>query len=274
MERDYALAVLQGESRRVLDLVCEDEGRLGRDVPCCPGWTLTDVVKHLGNVYNWAGTIVGGRLLEPPSRDAMPERPQQMAYPEWMANSLERLVGALADIPDEASVWTFSAAEPQAPAFWWRRQAHETLIHRVDAEVACEMAITSVEPFLGADNLSELFSIYAFSFSDDEAGGGEAAAGKSPPGSAAAIATDGDPPHLPAGWPATVHLHATDLDGAEWTIDTASRSVSRRHSKADMALRGPAWALARWCWGRPALTELEAFGNLDAGETWRKSFVA
>lgn len=259
MERDYALAVLEREARRLLEVVGSDDERLGLAVPCCPGWALADVVEHLGRVYNWAGTIVGDRLSEPPSRDTLPRRPEHVALPDWMADRLVRLVGALSDVPGDATMWTFSSSDPTA-AFWWRRQAHETLIHRVDAEAAGEMSITAAEPDLAADNIDELFRIRSFTSTDD--GAGDPAGGSRPA-----------EPVAETGWPASVHLHATDLDGAEWTIDTSRRSVSRRHSKADVALRGTAWALARWCWGRPA-GELEAFGDIDAAERWRRSVLS
>jgi len=288
MERDYAIAVLQREARRVLALAggTADSEALGRPVPCCPGWSLADVVKHLGNVYNWAGTVVEGRLAQPPSGDAIPRRPEDMSAPEWMSDRLDRLVSVLAEVPGDVDLWTFSSAEP-TPAFWWRRQAHETLIHRVDAEAASDVAITPVEPGLAADNIDELFEVHSFNeehddgspatpSSHDRAGTGEAdvaVPGQAEGDSARARDSADEQGAGATREPASIHLHASDLEDAEWTIDTRSRSISRRHAKADVALRGPAWALARWCWGRPVFDELEGFGDLDAGETWRKSVV-
>jgi uncharacterized protein (TIGR03083 family) len=251
MERDHAICVLEREARRILVLAGSGTGGdlLARSVPSCPDWTFGEVVKHLGNVYNWAGTVVEGRLSQPPRRDALPRRPEHMSSPEWMSDRLDRLVVALSKVPEDADVWTFSSKDPTA-AFWWRRQAHETLIHRVDAEAASKVAVTPVEPPLAADNIDELFEL---SFTDAGAGTG-GAQGIEPP--------------------ASIHLHAEDLEGAEWTVDTRNRSVSRRHAKADVALRGSAWALSRWCWGRPVFGELECFGDVEAAETWRKSVVS
>ncbi len=166
MERDFALGVLEREAGRVLELAAEDDGRLGLPAPSCPDWTLDDVVKHLGNVYNWAATIVDGRLLEPPVRDALPRRPGQLASPDWMTDRLDRLIRALREVPADTTLWTFSSLSP-TPAFWWRRQAQETLIHRVDAEAACQVTITSAEPVLAADTVSELFEILSFDVADD-----------------------------------------------------------------------------------------------------------
>jgi hypothetical protein len=85
------------------------------------------------------------------------------------------------------------------------------------------------------------------------------------------------------GSPLTIHLHATDMDvtsdidkvpgsdPAEWTIDTAEQNITRAHLKADVAMRGPAWSIDRWLWGRlpSADTSLEIFGDKQALESWR-----
>ena len=70
-----------------------------------------------------------------------------------------------------------------------------------------------------------------------------------------------------------IHLHATDLPGAEWTVDTVARTVRREHAKGDVAIGGPAWSLARWCWGRPVGAEIEAFGDLETAEQWRRTIA-
>ena len=223
------------------------------------------MVKHLGNVYNWAGTVVGGRLAQPPSGTPSPAGPRIWRLPSGCRTGSTGSCSLLAEVPGDADLWTFSSTEPTA-SFWWRRQAHETLIHRVDAEAASGAAITPVEPDLAADNINELFEVHSFreahddgsptTPSQDRARTGEAEVAA--PGQAeddTAPARDSTDEHAAGAprEPASIHLHASDLENAEWTIDTRSRSISRRHTKADVALRGPAWALARWCWGRPGL---------------------
>ena len=72
------------------------------------------------------------------------------------------------------------------------------------------------------------------------------------------------------GVPLTVHFHASDLDGAEWTVDSGHRSYAKAHLKADVAVRGPAWSIFRWCWGRlPEGDGLELFGDRESLEAWR-----
>jgi uncharacterized protein (TIGR03083 family) len=269
MERDYAIGIVQREAGRVLKLAHGkgDDGSakagggagLGAPVPSCPEWDFANLVKHLGNAYNWAGTIVEGRLTAPPGPE-IPRRPDGMGPADWLADRLDRLLVVFREVPEEATMWNFSAASPGPPAFWWRRQLHETVIHRVDAELACSVPVTAVEPDLAADNISELFELLRFSEPAEEPADGAAAA----PQAGAAVDTQ---PGL------IVHLHATDLEGAEWTIDTVARTIQRTHAKGDIAIRGTAWSLARWCWGRPVAGEIEVFGDFAAAEEWRRSIA-
>src|SRR6185437_2986127 len=58
--------------------------------------------------------------------------------------------------PADLDCWAFLAA-PSPLAFWARRQAHETAIHRVDAEQAAGRASASAfEPAFAADGVDEL----------------------------------------------------------------------------------------------------------------------
>src|ERR1019366_10224384 len=64
------------------------------------------------------------------------------------------LVEALVAAPPDLRCWTFLPA-PSPLAFWARRQAHETTIHRVDAELASG-PVAPVTPEFAADGLDEL----------------------------------------------------------------------------------------------------------------------
>ena len=246
MNRDCAVGDLRREGTAIIQLA--GAGDLDAAVPSCPGWTVAALLKHLGNVYNWAGTIVLEQLQDAPHRDRLPRRGDTETDLEWMSHRLDRLVAALDAVPADAVVWNFVTDSPASPEFWWRRQVHETVVHRVDAETARDRPITPVSPDLAADGIAELLEIRHFEvvapdrFSDAE-----------------------------GLW---VHLHATDLEGAEWTIDTGARTVTAAHMKGDVALRGPAWAIMRWLWGRPVGAELEEFGDLEAAAEWRRQALA
>jgi uncharacterized protein (TIGR03083 family) len=258
MERDYAVGIVQREAERVLQLANSDGADLTAPVPSCPDWDFLQLVKHLGNVYNWAGTIVEGRLTAPPGPE-MPRQPEGVSNMDWLSDRLDRILLALREVPEDAEMWNFLAASPGPPAFWWRRQMHETVIHRVDAELACALPVTALEPDLAADNIAEVFELLRFAEVS-----GNADEGAVEPASEAKDAAD-------APTALIIHLHATDLPGAEWTIDTVARTITREHAKGDVAIRGPAWSLARWCWSRPVGAEIEVFGDLETAEQWRRT---
>lgn len=55
--------------------------------------------------------------------------------------------------------WTFLPTAPPSPvAFWARRQAHETTVHRMDAEAALGVLFSAVEPEFAEDGVDELLT--------------------------------------------------------------------------------------------------------------------
>ncbi|MGH9292956.1 MAG: maleylpyruvate isomerase family mycothiol-dependent enzyme [Acidimicrobiales bacterium] len=239
------VAVLRREGEVILGLPVARH--LDKMVPTCPDWTVADLAGHLARVYNWAGSIVEGRLEAPPDRGSLPRRPEGASPVDWLEDRRDRLVRALEGAAgDRAPIWNFGPRS--ANASWWaRRQQHETTIHRVDFERALGSALEPVGAEEAADLLDELFEIVRIE----------------------EVALD-DLEKADGLW---IHLHATDLDGAEWTIDTAAKAVTRSHMKGDVAVRAPMWALARWAWGRAGPGEVEVFGDLASAESWRRSVI-
>jgi predicted lipid carrier protein YhbT len=121
--------------------------------------------------------------------------------------------------------------------------AHETTIHRVDAEQAVGRAVSPVAPELAVDGIDEVFSVFVATFTADQSPG------------------DGR----------TVHLHSGDAEG-EWLIrfDPGEVVVEPGHAKGDAAVRGPAADLLLWLWGRRPLDGLDVFGDRGAAEALRE----
>jgi uncharacterized protein (TIGR03083 family) len=134
----------------------------GDPVPTCPEWDVGDLVTHTGQVHRWATAYVAGRRTSAMSPDeeevAWGPEPSDDHLVEWFVEGHADLVEALTDAPDDLECWTFLPA-PSRRAFWARRQAHETAIHRVDAESAVG-AITPVAAAFAADGIDEL--LYGF----------------------------------------------------------------------------------------------------------------
>src|SRR3984893_8534794 len=102
-------------------------GPLDAPVPPCPGWDVRDLVRHVGGVHRWAGTIVRERLQDRPHRAA--SAPPDGDLLEWYGQGLAALVDALRGGSPRDSFWFWGPA-PNAVAFWARRQANETAVHR------------------------------------------------------------------------------------------------------------------------------------------------
>ncbi|MFE2753151.1 maleylpyruvate isomerase family mycothiol-dependent enzyme [Actinosynnema sp. NPDC059335] len=102
-------------------------------VPTCPGWTVHDLVDHLGRTHSWAlralHTPVDG---DRPRPDDRPADWDELLV--WSEKTFAELADTLAGTTSNTPAWTFVG--PKTFAFWSRRQAHETAIHRLDAEHA------------------------------------------------------------------------------------------------------------------------------------------
>ena len=135
---------------------------LDAPVPTCPDWDLRDLVRHQGGVHRWATTVVATPYREFPNLDlpdVVGEWPSDDQLLPWFRAGHQALVDALRAAPDDLACWAFLAA-PSPKAMWARRQAHETTIHCVDAELAAGTAGAPIDPVLAADGVDELLSCF------------------------------------------------------------------------------------------------------------------
>ncbi|MFD9904320.1 maleylpyruvate isomerase family mycothiol-dependent enzyme [Streptomyces sp. NPDC059063] len=150
------------EHREVLDR----EGQLlaraaevagtGAAVATCPGWQVRDLVRHTGMVHRWAASFVADGA---PAYRPAPEPPDLDggALIDWFREGHAHLVATLATAPPDVECWAFLPA-PSPLAFWTRRQANETAIHRVDAESALGGTPTPVGADFAVDGIDELLT--------------------------------------------------------------------------------------------------------------------
>jgi uncharacterized protein (TIGR03083 family) len=208
-------------------------------VPTCPGWTLTQLFRHVGRGNRWAAQIVADRrseALDPREvRDGRPPDDPGAAL-AWLNDGAQLLLDAVARVGN-ARVWTFLGPRP---AGWWiRRRLHEVTVHRADAALAVGTAF-ELPPELAADAISEWIELMASKM----------------------------PARSPLDRGRTMHLHATD-DGlgptGEWTIthDDDGLWWSHNHGKGDVAVRGSANDLLLAVTRRRTAAELglEVFGD-------------
>ncbi len=122
-------------------------------VPSCPGWTVDHLLRHLAGVY--LHKVACMQALQAPTVWA-PDFSTEPA-PELLHRAFTDLNAAF-DARDPADrAWTWFAPD-QTVGFWIRRMAHETCIHRYDAELAAGKT-TPVVADLAVDGVDEALTV-------------------------------------------------------------------------------------------------------------------
>lgn len=132
MTFDAHLAALTGAAERL----ARDAGAADRaaPVPCCPDWTLADLLAHISLVHRWAACHLRGENEEELARE--PEILQEADPMGYYRDGWKGLVRTLQTVPQDTEAMVFLRDAPRPREFWARRQAHETTIHAVDALAA------------------------------------------------------------------------------------------------------------------------------------------
>ncbi len=201
-------------------------------VPSCPDWDVADLLAHVGRIHRgWEQVVAHGAPAFTPAEIPLPDREERLP---WYRDGLQRLLRAFEQADAATTVATWAGPRPVASV--QRRMAHETAVHRLDAELAAG-APAPLDPALSSDGVDEFLGEFL-----------------------GAVDRSGT-------W--SVHLHATDVAG-EWLVRCrdGELSVSREHAKGDAALRGPAEALLLALWRRVPLDDprLELLGDRAAAE--------
>jgi uncharacterized protein (TIGR03083 family) len=212
-------AEIGASTAKLADIVSRRDPDL--PIPTCPDWNLRQLATHLGRVHRWVTQIVATRSQDFIEFNSVPDGkypadPNDRA--EWLTSGAGRLVSALRDA-GAAHVWAFQTIAPAS--FWARRQAHETMVHRVDAELAAD-----VEPVLSPEAAADAIDEWLGIMAGPRYGRPDARLTALPPGK-------------------TLHIHASTrqgTDAGEWLVSHAGDgiSVQRQHAKADVAVTGPA----------------------------------
>ena len=122
-------------------------------VHSCPGWSVLDVAEHLGTIHRWADELVQRRSGDRIPRPALELREGDVS-PAWIREGGHRLVATLRAANPDDTMWAWGV--DQHVRFWSRRQLHETLVHRMDIELAgdevpassIEVAVDAIDEFL------------------------------------------------------------------------------------------------------------------------------
>lgn len=220
--------------------------RAGTDavVPTCPEWRVADLLRHTGSVHRWATGYVAEGLSE---RAPFPQAPELVGAEllAWFREGHATLVRTLAGASADAQCWTFLPTAPPSPlAFWARRQAHETTVHRMDAEAALGVPFGAVDPGFAEDGVDELLTGF-----------------HARPQS-----------RLRTAEPRVMRVRASDT-GAVWTVRLSPEPActvrgDAGDEEADCTLTGEASWLYSALWNRQPLTGPGVTGDAELARLW------
>jgi uncharacterized protein (TIGR03083 family) len=130
---DVYLDHLEADSARFADVL--EGADPGARVPACPDWDAFDLAYHLAQVQHFWTQVVSRRLSSGDEVEAIEAAVRPDGYADCVAlvrEGSDLLLQALRSTAPETPAWTWSTE--QSVGFTYRRQAHEALIHRLDAE--------------------------------------------------------------------------------------------------------------------------------------------
>jgi len=226
-------------------------------VPSCPGWTVGTLVMHMAGIYAHRVKIVDTRAQENTLRsfeDFDIPAEYKKAFDAAEADMPVTMPGVVGLFEEETRklLEVFEAADPtervwtwwppdQTVGFWIRRMAHETAVHRWDAQLAHGQA----EPIgseLARDGIDEYFDVML------------------PVRKSLVERGWMSPPRASAG--EAYHFHRTDGEG-EWLVrfEGDTPTVTHEHGRGDVAVRGSASDLLLFLWHRIPADRLEILGD-------------
>ncbi|MGR3937175.1 maleylpyruvate isomerase family mycothiol-dependent enzyme [Streptomyces sp. BRA346] len=225
-------------------LMADAAGKAGTDarVPTCPEWQVRELLSHTGRVHRWATRYVTEGLTEGMRPGDGPEL-DGAELVAWFREGHRALVKALTDADPDLECFAFLPA-PSPLAFWARRQAHETAIHRVDAESALGADHSPFDPAFAADGIDELLTRFH---------GRERS-------------------RVRMDTPRTLRLRATDTDDV-WTVrlsEEPPHTTRGAEGDADCELTGPVGELYLVAWNRLPYSALSGKGDLSLAQVWRE----
>ncbi len=222
---------------------------LDASIRWCPGWDMRELLRHLSEIHLWAASHVARRAV----REGVSElNDLETAWPDlaifwpedddlvdhYLATN-KNLVRQLDAAPTDLDTWTFLPA-PSPRKMWARRQAHETSIHRIDAESAtAEMA--GFDPAFASDGIDEILTAMAPRTNE-----------------------------LPLESPVTMAIHPTDV-GERWLVTMGPDGIetTRDDGPADLSLTGRASDLYLAVWNRGDDSAIHLTGDRSVLQTWR-----
>jgi uncharacterized protein (TIGR03083 family) len=218
-------------------------------VPTCPGWNVSQLARHVDGGQRWAREIVATRASEPPSDVALRDLSGATDDdPDILCASLTEAAAALAatltDAGPAAQMWC--PVEGGGSAFYARRFAYETAMHRADAALALGVKFV-LDPEVAADAVDEWMELGCLPFHFEV-----------------------HPWMLELLAPGrTIGLHATDTD-AHWLLDLTGDVIAWRRAdeQAVAEIRAPVTDLLLTIYRRRPVAGLDVTGDAKLVDFW------
>jgi uncharacterized protein (TIGR03083 family) len=226
-------------------------------VPTAAGWTITDLVEHLGQTQHWVAEIIERRITDPTQLPmemaALPADPHE--WQAWLSESAQRVASACSDDALDAPVFNPAADGRVGTRFWLSTVLNESVVHGVDAAIAADRPV-DIDADIAATLISNHLEMLTSPTWEMQRSG-----------SAHAIRGTGQT----LQWLATDTADNTGAwfverrpDGAIWQPGT---------KQADVTVSGPAGSLLLTLTRRLSLTDREANdisvdGDLDLAQHW------
>ena len=233
-------------------------------VPTAPEWTAADLLWHVAaEVQHFWTYVLETRPAEPTSETySEPERPEDASYQDLLAHFDElnaRFIKTLEQTGPEEPTWSWSP--DQTAAFTYRRQAHEILIHRLDAELTAG-AVTPLDPALAADGIDEILDVF-YGGKPDWAtftGGGQYVR-------VDAVDTDAQT-WVELGLVSGTRPNGESLED-EPDLSVVSQDEIPGGTEPDVVIEGAAADLDAWLWRRRDDEGIQVTGDKDVYERFR-----
>ncbi|MDQ1657848.1 MAG: hypothetical protein QOD41_2931 [Cryptosporangiaceae bacterium] len=231
MTPERLLAEFRANAERLAAVVATAPGA---PVPSCPDWLVSDLAEHVAMAYLHKVAAIRERT--------QPEWPPELGTvdPLVLLRDAYAELSALFEAHDPADpAWTWT--DDQTVGFWIRRMAHETAVHRVDAEQAAGER-TPVDPGLAADGVDEMLAVIL--------------------------------PAVQRHWPDEVRkvlagaageVVAIRTGGREWRLELSTGGVGFGPAgDPDATVEGEPESVLLWVWGRDPGSGVTVTGSGDA----------
>ena len=215
-------------------------------VPTCPGWNVSQLARHVDGGQRWARDIVTTRAARPPRCRAARPVGAPTKIPTLSASLTEAAAAwrTLTEAGPDAQMWC--PVDGGGSAFYARRFAYETAIHRADAALALGVEF-ALDPDIAADGIDEWMELGCMPFHFEVH-----------PWMRELLAPG-----------RTIGLHATDTD-AHWLLDLTGDVIAWRRADEPAAaeIRGPVTDLLLAIYRRRPVSVWTITGDAKLVDFW------